>query len=108
MVSLLINGYHPSLILLFYLKHPLNTSVISNFYLSKTTIPPMAMAAPMSLCQAKGVLSTPNNPNSSIPYATMICDMTINRAVCAGPRLAMLRITVYVIRAPMIPPSSTY
>ena len=40
---------------------------ILNYVRSNTTIPAMAIAAPISLCQAKGAFSTPKRPHSSIP-----------------------------------------
>lgn len=36
-------------------------------YQRNTTIPAMAIAAPISFFHSNGDLSTPNNPNSSIP-----------------------------------------
>ena len=63
---------------------------------------------PIILRISSGSLSTPNNPSSSITYATINCEITISRAAFAGPSAAILLITVHVIPAPITPPRSTY
>ena len=66
------------------------------------------MDIPIILRISSGSLSTPNNPRSSITYATINCDITIRSAAFAGPSDAILLITVHVIPAPITPPSNTY
>ena len=71
-------------------------------------IPITATTAPSSFFHSNPTFSTPNRPNSSIPYATIIWEMTMMRAAFAGPSEPILRTTVYVIKAPIIPPRSMY
>lgn len=66
------------------------------------------MDIPIILRISSGSLSTPNNPRSSITYATINCEITIRSAAFAGPSVSILLITVHVIPAPITPPRSTY
>lgn len=82
------------------------TLAISN--LVENAIPIKARAIPPIFRHSSGDFSTPNNPSTSITYATINCAITIRSAAFAGPSCSILLITVHVIPAPIAPPSSIY
>ena len=68
----------------------------------------IVITSPISFFHSKSTRSIPNNPNSSIRYAQTNWAVTMNITDLAGPRLPTELTTVYVIKAPIAPPSSKY
>ena len=60
----------------------------------KITIPAIATPIPTTFRTSRGCFSTPNQPNSSMTYATINCATTIIITARAGPKSSMPLITV--------------